>query len=172
MVGHGKLSEAGHLITPNRRCSSRATSGLQTIFGLFSRVDNCIRPSRRRTRRKLPVKLLKPDPTNQISESVVAAERVEIRVGFQELQDIRLLLKRLLEPVESLFVIANTQVRIHKRTWGFYPAVLRRFSSARSRIASPRRPAWAQARMSTLIESALPEERVTAFSNTGIASAG
>ena len=60
-------------------------------------------------------KLRKPDPANQVSESGVAADRVEIWMGFEELQDIRLLSVGLLEPVEGLFVVAKAQVSVHKR---------------------------------------------------------
>ena len=59
-------------------------------------------------------KLRKPDPANQVSESRIAANRVEIWMGFEELQDIGLLFVGLLEPVEGLFVIAKAQVSVHK----------------------------------------------------------
>ena len=62
--------------------------------------------------------LAKADPTNQVSESGVAADRIEVGMGFEELQDIRLFLVGLLEPVEGLFVVAETEVSIHKRTRG------------------------------------------------------
>jgi len=65
-----------------------------------------------------PLESGEPDSTDQVSESGVAADWVEVWVRFEELQDIRLLLIGLLEPVESLFLVAKTQVRIHKRTCG------------------------------------------------------
>jgi hypothetical protein len=42
------------------------------------------------------MELAKPDPTNQLIESGVAADRIEIGMGLEELQDIRLLLVGLL----------------------------------------------------------------------------
>jgi len=64
------------------------------------------------------VESAKPDPTKQVSESWVAADRIEIGRGLEELQDIRLLLVSLLEPVEGLFVVAEAKVSIHKCTRG------------------------------------------------------
>jgi len=57
----------------------------------------------------------KPNATNQVSKSLVAADRVEIGMGFEELQDIGLLFVGLLEPVEGLFVVAKAQVSVHER---------------------------------------------------------
>lgn len=62
------------------------------------------------------VKLAQAYSTNEVSEAGVVADWVEIGMRFEELKDIRLLLVGLLEPVEGLFVIAQTKVGVHKRT--------------------------------------------------------
>jgi hypothetical protein len=64
------------------------------------------------------MELAKPHAPNQLSESGVAADRIEVWMGLEELQDIRLLLVSLLEPGEGLFVVTEAKVSIHKCTRG------------------------------------------------------
>jgi hypothetical protein len=47
--------------------------------------------------------LTKADLTDQFSKSGIAADRVEVRMGFDKLQDVRLLPAGLPKPVESLW---------------------------------------------------------------------
>src|SRR6202012_2752061 len=65
-----------------------------------------------------PAPSLEPSTANQIRESRVAADRIEIRMYFEELQNIRLLFIRLLEPDESLVVFAQSEISVHKRACG------------------------------------------------------
>jgi hypothetical protein len=76
-------------------CSDRCSDGCAParIAGDYSngeRLGCSLTTPRRRTQRRLldQVELAKPDSTNQLSESRVAADRVEIRMGFEELQNI------------------------------------------------------------------------------------
>lgn len=50
-------------------------------------------------------RLAKPDAMDQLHESMVAADRIEVWMGLDELEDIGLLLVSLIEPVEDLFVV-------------------------------------------------------------------
>lgn len=51
---------------------------------------------------------------NQLRESRVAADRVEVGMGFDELQDIRLFLRGLLKPDKSLFIFSEAEVCVHE----------------------------------------------------------
>ncbi len=112
------------------------------------------------------------DSTDQVREPWVAADRVEKWVRFQELQDVRLLLIGLLQPIEGLIGVAKPQICVHKRArWN----IARLFASLQllkklQRIGA--RPAWAYALISTPVTAGLPGDTDSALSNTGMASAG
>src|ERR1700751_4156390 len=60
--------------------------------------------------------LAQADSANQLGEAGVAANRIEVWMGFEELQDIRLLLVGFSDPVEGLLVVVKTKISIHKRS--------------------------------------------------------
>ena len=55
---------------------------------------------------------------DQVRESRITADRIELWIGFDELEDIGLLPVGQFEPIKGLFVVAGAQVCIHKCAGG------------------------------------------------------
>ena len=65
--------------------------------------------------RVLPPELAQANAMDQVHEAGIAAERVEVRMGFDELQDSGFFAKGLFEPKESLLAVIEAEVGIDKR---------------------------------------------------------
>jgi hypothetical protein len=76
---------------------------------------------------------------------------------FHELQNIRLLPVRLLQPPEGLFVIAQPEVGVHKRAGRNIPRLFAGLQFLQQPQASARRPACASARISVPAVGALAQ---------------
>jgi hypothetical protein len=63
-------------------------------------------------------RLVKPDSTNQILKTRVAAKRVEVGMRFEEHQNVGVFPISLLKPGKGLLIVAKPQISIHKGSGG------------------------------------------------------